>query len=72
MTDPLSAHHQTEYLIEFKQVGNSIKVTAIDPVSGTEVSIVGDPKASQDELSRVAVDKLLYVLKKQRNDRESR
>lgn len=65
----MSADHHPVYLIEFKQVGNSIKVSAIDPDTGTEVSIVGDPKASQDELSRVAVDKLLYVLAKQRGTR---
>lgn len=53
-----------EYLLEFQQVGNTIKVSALDTATNTEVSIVGDPAASQDELSRIAVQKLEYVLAK--------
>lgn len=53
-----------EYLLEFHQVGNAMKVSALDPVSNIEVSIVGDPATSQDELSRVAVQKLEYMLAK--------
>ena len=53
-----------EYLVEFQQVGNTVKVSAVDPVTNIEVSIVGDPAASQDELTRVAVQKLEYVLAK--------
>ena len=53
-----------EYLVEFQRVGNAIKVSALDPVTNIEVSIVGDPAASQDELSRVAVQKLEYMLAK--------
>ena len=55
---------QEGYFIEFNHVGNSIKVSAIDPKTGTEVSIVGDPKLSQGELSRAAVQKLQYVMAK--------
>ncbi len=55
-----------EYLVEFHRVGNAIKVSALDPVSNTEVSIVGDPAASQDELTRIAVQKLEYVLAKKK------
>lgn len=53
------------FLIEFCQVGDSLKVSAIDPRSGVEVSIGGSPKATQSELSRLAVRKLLYVLEKE-------
>lgn len=53
------------FLIEFCQVGDSLKVSAIDPRSGAEVSIVGSPKATQSELSRLAIRKLLYVLEKE-------
>lgn len=53
------------YIIEFYQVGKQTKVSAIDPVTGKEVSIVGDSKTSEEELSRVAVRKLEYVLRKQ-------
>lgn len=55
---------QEGYFVEFTQVGNSVKVSAIDPATGIEVSIVGDPKLSQAELSRAAVKKLLYVMAK--------
>ena len=53
-----------EYLIEFRRVGNSVKVTAIDPVTQTEAVIVGAPQASRQQLSELAVRKLEYVLGK--------
>ncbi len=52
------------YLIEFIQQGDYVKVSAVDPVSGREVSIVGDPAAGRQALTRVAVRKLEYVLAK--------
>ena len=55
-----------EYLIEFHQIGNSVKVTAIDPESMTEVSIVGAAGAPKEQLKRVAVQKLLYVMAKKK------
>ena len=51
-----------EVYLEFLTVGDSIKVTAIDSESGTEVSIVGSSRAPKNELERVAIDKLQYVL----------
>ena len=61
------------YYIEFQQVGRFVKVTAIDPSSRLEVSIVGDPSATQDYLSNLAVKKLKYVLeKKKRNADQAR
>ena len=53
------------YIIEFTQVGGSVKVTAVDPKTLTEVSIVGGPQYSQEFLTRQAVKKLEYVLSKQ-------
>jgi len=53
------------YLVEFIQIGASVKVSAVDPVSGREVSIVGPASASRDQLSRTAVNKLKYVLAKE-------
>jgi len=50
------------YYIEYHQQGSYIKVTAIDPDTGTEVSIVGDAKASQDELNRLVIRKLEWKL----------
>ena len=52
------------YLIEFHHIGAYVKVSVIDPVTNTEASIVGDSRASEAELTRVAVRKMEYVLKK--------
>ncbi|MDA5194082.1 DUF6898 family protein [Govanella unica] len=46
------------YIVEFLQIGNSVKVSAIDPVTGLEVSIVGSPLSSRETLSRSAIRKL--------------
>ena len=56
-----------EYLVEFVQVGASVKVSAIDVVTGREVSIVGPATSSQHHLSQVAVRKLKYVLAKEKS-----
>ncbi|MCF6195111.1 MAG: hypothetical protein L3J50_00295 [Emcibacter sp.] len=56
-----------EYLVEFIQVGSYMKVSAVDTVSGREVSIVGPASASRNQLSRVAVNKLKYVLAKEKS-----
>ncbi len=53
-----------EYLFEFNWVGAYVKVSAIDPETNTEVSIVGDPSSSESELKRVALKKLEYVINK--------
>ena len=62
------ARHR-EALIEFHRVGAYVKVSAVDPETLTEVSIVGDPAAGEDALTRTAVRKLDYVLKKKRKER---
>ncbi len=55
-----------DVIIEFRQVGAYVKVSAIDTATYTEVSIVGDPKRSEEALKRAAVRKLEYVLKRDR------
>ena len=55
-----------EILLEFYQVGNSVKVTAVDPETLIEVSIVGDPAAGEEALKRAAINKLEYMLRKRR------
>jgi hypothetical protein len=52
------------YIIEFHRVGNAVKVTAMDPATLTEVSIVGAPGVGETELTRLVVRKLEYVLAK--------
>ena len=53
-----------EYIVEFQQHGSSVKVSVIDPVTMTEVSIVGPSTAGQEELKRTALQKLHYVMSK--------
>lgn len=55
-----------EALLEFHRIGNSVKVTAVDPVSLIEVSIVGDPNAGETALAHAAGRKLRYVLGRRR------
>ena len=60
-----------EVLIEMYQVGNSVKVTAVDPETLVEVSIVGAPSLGEEMLKRNAVNKLFYVLRKRREGGKS-
>ena len=54
----------SEYIVEFKPQGRYVRVTAIDPKTGLEVVIVGDARESQQVLTRNAVNKLEFMLKK--------
>ncbi len=53
-----------DYIVEFRVVGNAVKVSAVDPATLTEVSIVGPVTAGRAELEQAAVRKLKYVLAK--------
>ena len=68
----MTVGEKAEYLLEFYRVGKSVKVSAIDPVTTTEVHIVGPVSAGREELSRVAVRKLKYVLRKAANKKENK
>ncbi len=57
--------HEEGFIVEFYQIGNSIKVTAFDPVTLTEATIVGAASATKEQLSQLAVRKLLYVMHKE-------
>jgi hypothetical protein len=57
-----SPFDETRVLIEFHHVGNAVKVTAVDPKSLIEATIVGDPAAGEAALTRAVVNKLRYVL----------
>lgn len=59
---------QGEYIVEFMQLGNMVRVTAMDPETLREVSIMGPPSLGQKELARIAVRKLRYVLARRRKD----
>ncbi len=53
-----------EVLIEIVTLGAFAKVSAIDPVTGTEVSLMGPGNATHASLEAAALAKLDYVLKK--------
>ena len=55
-----------EIIIEMYQVGNAVKVTAVDPSTLVEASIVGAPGLGEELLKRAAINKLNYVLRKRR------
>jgi hypothetical protein len=51
------------YIVEMIQQGRYVKVTAVDPVTGREVSLVGDANAPRAHLEQLAVRKLETVLR---------
>lgn len=51
-------------LFELMPVGNYVRVAAIDPVTNTEVKMVGDRAVGTEQLKLLARNKLLYVLRK--------
>ena len=52
-----------EVYFEFVVIGRSVKVSAIDAATGTEVSVMGPATASQADLQRLALQKLRARLK---------
>lgn len=54
------------FLIEFVRIGNSVKVSAIDPVTGVEASIIGPAQLSDTQLGANAIAKLHYVLNRKK------
>ncbi len=61
MADPATGR---EVLVEFQQIGNAVKVTAMDTKSMVEVSIMGPATAGEEILKRNVINKLNYVLSK--------
>ena len=61
---PESMPEEEGYIIEFHRVGNAVKVTAMDPATLIEVSIVGALGVGDTELTRLVVRKLEYVMAK--------
>lgn len=55
-----------EVLLEIQRHGNILRVTAIDPITGTEVLMMADPRQSMLTIKRLAARKLAYVLEKKR------
>lgn len=57
--------NENQVIIEFIRVGAYVKVSAVDPVTRVEASIVGNPASGEATLKRTALRKLRYVLDKQ-------
>jgi hypothetical protein len=55
-----------EFIIEMIPQGKFVKVTAIDVSSGREVSVVGASSANQNDLHTLAINKLKYVMNRDR------
>ncbi len=53
-------------IIEFHRIGGSVKVSAMDPATLTEVTIVGPANAGEETLTRNVLKKLEFVLAKNR------
>ncbi len=60
-TEPLSGR---EIIIEFYSVGQYVRVSAMDALTLTEISIQGPKNAPEETLKRNAVKRLEYVLRK--------
>ncbi len=56
--------HLPEVLFEFRSVGRFVRVAAIDPITGIEVTMVGDVTYGEEMLKRIATRKLKYVIAK--------
>jgi hypothetical protein len=63
----MATFNENQVIIEFVRVGAYVKVSAVDPVSGIEASIVGNPASGEATLKRTAVRKLQYVLNKRKS-----
>jgi hypothetical protein len=61
-----------EVIFEFYRLGNSVKVSAVDTESMTEVSVVGPATASEVTLRNNALRKLEYVLARQAAEKKPR
>jgi len=55
-----------EVYFEFTAIGRNVKVAAIHAASGTEVSVTGPASAARSDLERLALQKLLARLGRER------
>ena len=55
-----------EVLYEFVSIGRHLRVNAIDPRTGIEVSMIADPRYGETLIKRLAAQKLAYVISKHR------
>ena len=55
-----------DIIIDYHRIGASVKVSAFDPETLTEVSIVGPASAGEETLKRNVLRKLEFMLAKQK------
>ena len=55
-----------EIYFEFTAIGRNVKVAAIHAASGTEVSVMGPASAARSDLERLALQKLMARLGRER------
>jgi hypothetical protein len=61
----MSEPEEREVHFEFITVGNAVKVTAIDSLTGIEISTMGPANAAQADLRQLALQKLRARLKRE-------
>jgi hypothetical protein len=61
----MTAAEDREVYFEFVAIGNVVKVTAIDSVTGIEVSVMGPTRATKADLQKVAMQKLKKRLERE-------
>lgn len=62
MADVSDAEDYGGYLIEMTPVGSSVKVCAVDPLTGLEAVVVGSSQTPSHMLANMAVRKLKALL----------
>ncbi len=58
-----------EVYLEYVIIGHMVKVSAVDALSGDEVSIAAPRDTPRSELDRIAIAKLRYVQNKSKSAR---
>lgn len=72
MTNPDDESRDDDsYIVEYVVIGNSVKVTAFDPVTLREVSIIGARTTEKKQLAKLAIKKLIYMNKKDANSQDA-
>lgn len=61
-----------EVLFEYYNVGNAVRVCAIDPITNTEVVVVGSVHMRPYTLKMNAIRKLKYVLAKKKVEQQNK
>ncbi len=60
--------NEKEYLIEYTTIGNAVKITAMDPETGAEVSTIAPSYMSRKLMANAAINKLEYKIRKMMKD----